>query len=78
MPTVLRTGPYRFFFYANENDEPAHVHIQHGRMLAKFWLHPVALANSSGFQAHELTRLLHLVDEHQHQLEEAWNEFFGT
>jgi hypothetical protein len=22
MPTVLRIGPYRFFFYSNEGDEP--------------------------------------------------------
>ena len=28
MPTVLRWGPYRAFFYSNENDEPAHVHVR--------------------------------------------------
>lgn len=27
MPTVLRIGPYRFFFYSNENDEPMHIHV---------------------------------------------------
>ena len=37
MPTVLRIGTYRFFFYANENSEPHHIHVQRERALAKFW-----------------------------------------
>ncbi len=49
MPTVLRIGPYRFFFYSNENNEPAHIHIQRDNMLAKFWLTHVALASSIRF-----------------------------
>ncbi|MBT6700702.1 MAG: DUF4160 domain-containing protein, partial [Gammaproteobacteria bacterium] len=31
MPVVIRIGPYRFFFYSNENSEPAHIHIQRER-----------------------------------------------
>jgi hypothetical protein len=38
MPTVLRWGPYRAFFYSNERDEPAHVHVRAGGREAKFWL----------------------------------------
>jgi hypothetical protein len=49
MPTVLRIGPYRFFFFSNEGDEPVHIHVQRERALAKFWLKPVLLAGSSGF-----------------------------
>ena len=56
MPTVLRLGPYRFFFFSNENGEPAHIHVQRERALAKFWLRPVALASSTGFSAAELSR----------------------
>jgi hypothetical protein len=78
VPTVLRIGSYRFFFYANENNEPSHIHVQSGRMLAKFWLQPVALASSTGFPAHELNRLMRLVEEHQQTLVEAWNAFFGA
>ncbi|WP_027877746.1 DUF4160 domain-containing protein [Meiothermus cerbereus] len=77
MPTVLRLGPYRFFFYANENDEPAHIHVQRDRALAKFWLKPVAYASSSGFSAQELSKLFRLVEENRVAIEEAWNEFFG-
>ncbi len=78
MPTVLRIGGYRFFFYANEGGEPAHIHIQTDRCLAKFWIQPVALASSTGFAAQELTKLHSLVREHEQLFKEAWNEFFGT
>ena len=78
MPTILRIGPYRFFFYSNENGEPVHIHAQRDRALAKFWLSPVTLASSNGFSAQELTRLLQLVREHAMKFEEAWYEFFGA
>jgi hypothetical protein len=78
VPTVLRIGGYRFFFYANENEEPCHIHVQRERMLAKFWLQPVALASSTGFAANELKRLMRLVEDHQQQFVEAWNGFFGA
>ncbi|MGH8245034.1 MAG: DUF4160 domain-containing protein [Gammaproteobacteria bacterium] len=28
MPTVLRSGPHRFFFFSREGHEPPHVHIE--------------------------------------------------
>ena len=78
MPTVLRIGPYRFFFYSNEGAEPAHIHVQRESMLAKLWLEPVSVANSSGFPAQELNKLLDLVEENQVTLMEAWNGYFGA
>ena len=78
MPTILRIGAYRFFFYANESDEPRHVHVQRDKSLAKFWLEPVVLANSVGFPAQELHKLLSLVEVHRQSFVEAWNEFFGS
>lgn len=38
MPTVLRTGPYRFLFYSGDAEEPVHVHVERGDSSAKFWL----------------------------------------
>lgn len=78
MPTVLRIGAYRFFFYANENGEPHHIHIQREGWLAKFWLKPVSLASSVGFQAQELNKLRGMVETHQQTFVEAWDEFFGS
>jgi hypothetical protein len=28
MPTVLRKGPYRFFFFSREPYKPAHIHVE--------------------------------------------------
>ncbi len=78
MPTVLIVGPYRFFFYANEGNEPAHIHVARDRALAKFWLHEASLANSSGFNAVELTKLLSIVKDHRTKFMEAWNGFAAT
>ena len=76
-PTIMRSGPYRFFFFSNEVGEPAHVHIQRERMLAKFWLSPVRLARSTGFSPRELRRIQTLVAENQPRLLEAWHEYFA-
>ena len=78
MPTVLRIGAFRFFFYANECKEPAHIHVQADNKLEKFWLQPVNLASSIRFNAKELNQLLGLVREHEALLLEAWNDFFNT
>ena len=77
MPTVLRIGPYRFFFYSNENGEPAHIHIQRDKMLAKFWLKPVLLAGSTRFSSEELRKLESLVVKNHDVILEAWNEHFS-
>ncbi len=78
MPTVLRYGPYRFYFYSHEPNEPPHVHVDREDLSAKFWLRPVQLARNFGFRASELRALQSLVSQNQVRLEEAWNEFFGT
>lgn len=77
MPTVLRSGPYRFFFYAGDRDEPPHVHVERDDSETKFWLDPVRLQWSSGFSANEISRIEKLVLEHQEKLLENWNEFFN-
>ena len=78
MPTVLRVGPYRFFFYAGDRDEPPHVHVERDDKVAKFWLDPIRLERSGGFNRTELGRLYNLVNEYQAKLLEAWNDYFGS
>ena len=77
MPTVLRVGPYRFFFYAGDGHEPAHVHVERNASVAKFWIDPVRLARSRGFQRAELREIARLVNEHAQELLEAWDDYFG-
>ena len=77
MPTVLRIGPFRFYFYSHEPNEPPHVHVDRGEATIKIWLDPVEVAKSRGFRAHEIGGILTLVDEHRSSLLEAWHEYFG-
>lgn len=77
MPTVLRIGAFRFYFYSHEPNEPPHVHVDRGDATIKFWLHPVALAKSRGFRAHEIGGIAQIVEEHRMRLLEAWHEYFG-
>jgi hypothetical protein len=78
MPTVLRLGPYRFYFFSHEPNEPPHIHIDRDRESAKFWLEPVGLARNIGFSAKELRKLQKLVEKHQNTLLEAWYGRFGN
>lgn len=78
MPTIVRIGPYRFFFYASDRDEPMHVHVERDAALAKFWLAPVRLQHSLGFGRSELVKLESLVLEHRDALMEAWNDYFAN
>jgi hypothetical protein len=77
MPTVVRIGSHRFYFYSHEPNEPAHVHIDRGPASAKFWLSPPSVARNLGFSAKELSDLLHLVRDNRALLLEAWNGFFS-
>ncbi|WP_018880060.1 MULTISPECIES: DUF4160 domain-containing protein [unclassified Thioalkalivibrio] len=77
MPTVFRDGPYRYYWFSHEPDEPPHVHVDRGKCSAKFWLRRVALARNMGFPAHELRRIREVVERRQPELLEAWNGFFG-
>ena len=77
MPTVLRHGAYRIYFYSHEPNEPPHVHVDRERLSAKFWLRVVSLARNRGFTARELRQIEEIVRLNQEQLLEAWNEHFG-
>lgn len=77
MPTVLQSGPYRFFFYAGDREEPPHVHVERDANVAKFWLDPVRLASSGGFRRPELGSIQRLVEENQQELLRSWDEFFN-
>ncbi len=77
MPTILRLGAYRLYFYSHEPNEPPHIHIDRDRLSTKFWLEPVSLARNLGFSAKELRQLQSIVQENQQSLLEAWYEHFG-
>ena len=77
MPTLFMIGPYRFFFFSSDRDEPIHVHVERENCIAKVWLDPIRLQNSGGFNRSEINRIISLVSEHQNEIMEAWHEYFG-
>jgi hypothetical protein len=77
MPTVLRSGPYRFFFYAGDRHEPPHVHVERDQNKAKFWLAPVTFNSSTGFSRRELMDIYGLIAGNQQLLLESWHDYFA-
>jgi hypothetical protein len=77
MPTVLRDGPYRFFFYSGDRNEPPHVHIERDDGEAKFWLDPVRLERSRGFARKEIHQIQAIVEENRQHLLDRWHEYFN-
>jgi hypothetical protein len=77
MPTVMRIGAFRFYFFSHEPNEPPHVHVDRGEATIKVWLRPVEVAKSRGFRAHEIGGIVAMVEEQGAELLEAWNEYFG-
>ena len=76
MPTVLLVGPYRFFFYAGDRDEPPHIHVERDRSVAKFWLDPVRLERSAGLDGRELNRIRTIIVENHKVLWSSWHGYF--
>lgn len=77
MPTILRIGPYRFFFYAEEGTEPPHVHIEAAEKRAKYWIRPIEFVRSDGFRSGELKEIEEIIVANVDLFLEAWNEFFS-
>ena len=74
MPTVLRSGPYRAYFFSHDLIEPPHVHVDRDDQSAKFWLDPVSLARNLGFKSKELRTIERLLVENEAALLVAWRE----
>ena len=77
-PTLLKVGPYRFYFYSGDGAEPPHIHIERDDKVAKFWLYPVRMQNSGGFRPTELRRIQRLVEKNQSQFMEYWDDYFNN
>jgi Domain of unknown function (DUF4160) len=76
MPTVLRVGGYRFYFFSHEPNEPPHVHVDRAGATAKVWLGDVRIAKSRGFRSSERNVILANIEAHREVLLEAWHEYF--
>lgn len=53
------------------------MHVDRDAQTAKFWVDPVGLSSNLGFRASELGKIERVVTEHERELLEAWNDYFG-
>ncbi|MFH1883477.1 MAG: DUF4160 domain-containing protein [Planctomycetota bacterium] len=54
-----------------------YIHVERDDKIAKFWLDPVRLQFSGGFNRVEIGRIEKIINEQHSKLVEAWNEYFG-
>jgi hypothetical protein len=81
MPVVFRHGGLRYYFFSNEGAprEPPHIHVKGGDCDAKIWLEPeIAIADSYGFNARELSAIMRTVADNRDRILRAWHEHFGN
>ena len=78
MPKVLEINGYKFSFYSNENQEPAHIHVNKGTGNAKYWLEPeIAEEYAYGFKLKERRDIKNYIFEHYDFLIKKWYEHFS-
>jgi hypothetical protein len=81
MPVVFREGGLRYYFFSNEGSprEPPHIHVKGRACDAKIWIEPeVALVESYGFNARELSAILRIVANNRERILRAWHDHFGN
>lgn len=78
MPTILRVDGFRFYFYSDEGNEPAHIHVEKGGGRGKYWLDPLQEDYMRNFKAAEQRKARSLIELHQEDFKNAWNEYFNN
>lgn len=85
LPNVFTVSGYRVYFWANENNEPIHVHISKGSPgpnSTKVWLTRaggcIVANNKSNIPKHELDELLDFIAAQFFLICAKWKDFFLT
>lgn len=79
VPLIHRFGPYRFYFYSEENAdsfEPPHIHVRSGDGSAVLWLSPVSVREAYGYAPREVERIRRIVTANRDQFLRRWHEYF--
>lgn len=85
MPNLFTVSGYKIYFWANENDEPIHVHISKGKPSpnsTKIWLTQkggcIVADNGSQIPKQELNQLTVFISAQFFLICSAWKQFFVT
>jgi hypothetical protein len=78
MAPAWQVGPFRFVFYVSDYGEPPHVHVEHDKGRAKFWLDPVELVYVRKMTATMIRQATAYVKDNEQEALEKWHAFFST
>ena len=76
-PVMLRKGKYMVVIYVKDHP-PAHAHVKSAGKEAKIRLDPVEVLENWGFKPQEIRAILAIIQDHQRQLLEKWDEFYSS
>jgi hypothetical protein len=79
MPTILAILGWRLFFYANEGNEPIHIHCRKGKMECKYWLDretfDIEEALSYNMSEKDKRQIRKIIYDHFEYIELQWDDF---
>ncbi len=79
MPAILLILDWRLFFYANEGNEPIHVHCRKGEMECKYWLdreaYDIEEAFSFNMSEKDTRQIRKIIYDHFEYIEVQWDDF---
>lgn len=79
MPTILLILGWRLYFYANEGNEPIHIHCRKGDMECKFWLDSdnsdIIEAFSYNMSSRDKREIIKIIYEYFEFIEAEWERF---
>jgi len=79
LPTILLIRGWRFFFYANETNEPIHIHCRKAEKECKYWLDRQNFDVKEAF-AYRMTgrdkrEVKRIIFEYFEYIESEWDKF---
>jgi hypothetical protein len=79
MPTILVLFGWRLFFYANEGNEPIHIHCRKGNRECKYWIDDehfdILEAYSYAMSPADKKQIRKIIFQHFDYIVEQWNIF---
>jgi len=79
MPTIILCKGWRVYFFANEGNEPIHVHCKKGKAICKFWIlvheYDVKKAYVRYMTKREEREIRKILFDHFEEIVEAWEKF---
>ena len=83
MPNLFTVSGYKIYFWANENNEPLHVHVSKGQPTSsstKIWITKtggcILASNGSHIPKSELNKLMEFISAQFFIICDEWKKFF--